>query len=718
MVSKPSPVQALLRAQRVAIVGASNDGTRATGRTLRYLLKYGFAGEIYPVNPNRDIVQGVKAYPSIEELPESPDVAVIVLPQKLAIEAVRSCGKKGIPFAIMFAAGFSEVGGEGIEAEEELKRVAKASGVRLLGPNSNGAISVGNRATLSFMTGLDQDRFELQDQGIAFVSQSGAMGGFIFNMAQTAGLGLGSFFSLGNEADLGFPEVVQGLIEEGSTRVIAGYIEGIRDGEAFEEALALAQQHEVPLCFMKVGSSAKGAAAAASHTGALAGADTVYDGIFNKYGVQRAHNIEELLDFSKAFATGKRVTGNRMTIVTLSGGAGALMSDYAEDVGLDIFPWSEEWQNRIGELLPSFASVQNPIDTTGVIASDLNVLTDSMRLSLENPDTDILMIVLGNLEAEEREICDTVLEIAKTTDKPIFMTWVGGSGYPERVLSAGGVPTFSDPSRAMRAAAAAFNWQRSLETSGRNASQLATPSAVTQSAAFPVLDQAVIEGASFLTEVEAKALFDIFDVPVVNEQIVNTATEAADTADTFGYPVVLKMLSREVAHKTELGGVHLGVKHRDEVMKFSTQILERAEAAGIVDCKIVVQRAVPNNGELIVGMNEDPVFGQVLLVGMGGVLAEFMNDVQIRPVPVTKRDATEMIQNLRSLPLFTGYRGSQAADLDALADLVVNVSNAVQAMGSRIISAELNPVLIDDTGQPVAVDALIQLANSPEGRAK
>lgn len=708
MVSNQSPVHALLHAQSVAIVGASNDGSRATGRTLRYLLKYGFEGKIYPINPNRDTVQGVRAYPSVEELPEVPDVAVIVLPQQLAIDAVRSCGKLGIPFAIMFAAGFSEVGGEGIAAEEELRRAAEDSGIRLLGPNSNGAISVRNRATLSFMTGLDQDRFELQDHGISFVSQSGAMGGFIFNMAQTAGLGLGSFFSLGNEADLGFPEVVTGLIEEGSTKVIAGYIEGIRDGQAFEEALALAQEREIPLCFMKVGSSEKGAAAAASHTGALAGADNVYDGIFDKYGVQRAHNIEELLDFSKAFASGPPVTGNRMTIVTLSGGAGALMSDYAENVDIDIFPWAAHWQAKIGELLPSFASVQNPIDTTGIIASDLGVLSDSMKVSLENPDTDILMVVLGNLEAEEREICDTVLEIARNSDKPIYMTWVGGSGYPETVLSAGGVPTFSDPSRAMQAASVAYRWHTSLQVEPRPDND-ADPTRT-----FPIVEEAISDGAQFLDEAEAKELFSQFGVSVVGERVTSTPEEAADTADEFGYPVVLKMLSREVAHKTEHGGVHLGVKHRDDVEKLSADILAAASVAGIKDCKIVVQQAVPNNAELIVGMSRDPVFGPVLLVGMGGVLAEFMEDVQIRPLPITKQDASAMLRDLRSLPLLMGYRGKAKADLDAVAELIVRASDAVLAMGDRVISAELNPVLTGDDGLPVAVDALIELATTNE----
>lgn len=699
-----SPIDALLNATSIAIIGASNDGNRASGRTLRYLLKYGFTGRIYPVNPNRDEVQGVKAYASVRDLPEAPDVAVIVLPQHLAIEAVRECGRLGVALAILFAAGFSEVGGEGIELEKELQQAAQEHGIRVLGPNSNGAVSVGNKATVTFMTGLDQDRFDLRDEGIAFVSQSGAMGGFILNMAQSAGLGMGRFFSLGNEADLGFPEVLAELVEEGSTSVVAGYIEGIRDGASFESALKLAYEKQIPMCFMKVGRSDKGAEAAASHTGALAGADVVYDGIFDKYGVQRAENVQELLDYSRVFAAGKFPAGNRMTIVTLSGGAGALMSDYADELGIDIFRWNDQWQARIQEFLPDFASTANPIDTTGVIASDLDVLSDSMRVSLENPDTDILMVVLGNMEAEEDLLCERILSIAAETDKPVYVSWVGGSGKPERVLSAAGVPTFRDPQQAMKAAGAVVSWRQSL---GRDVVSRSTE-AVTADAP-EVIASAVVDGSSFLTEVESKQLLSEFGVPVVDERVVDTAEEAGRVATELGFPVVVKLLTRELAHKTEVGGVRVGISNAQDASEAAQDMLDAAVRLGLGDARIVVQACIDAHGEVIVGMTKDPVFGPSLLLGIGGVFAELIRDVQVRPAPLTNDDAKQMISSLKSLKMLQGFRGKAVADIDALARMLVSFSEAAATLAPHIESIEMNPVLIDGNGLPVAVDALIEL---------
>ena len=701
-----SPIDALLNAESVTIVGASNDGSRAAGRTLRYLLKYGFTGRIYPVNPNRSEVQGVKAYASVRDLPEAPDLAVIVLPQHLAIEAVRDCGRLGIAFAIVFAAGFSEVGGDGVELEKELQEAARESGIRVLGPNSNGAVSVANRATVTFMTGLDQDRFELRDDGIAFVSQSGAMGGFILNMAQSAGLGMGRFFSLGNEADLGFPEVLAHLVEEGSTSVVAGYIEGIRDGEAFEDALALAYEKQIPMCFMKVGRSDKGAAAAASHTGALAGADVVYDGIFDKYGVQRAENVQELLDYSRVFAAGKFPAGNRMTIVTLSGGAGALMSDYADELGIDIFRWDDQWQAKIQQFLPDFASTANPIDTTGVIASDLDVLSDSMRVSLENPDTDILMVVLGNMEAEEALLCERILGIAAGSDKPVYVSWVGGSGNPERILSAAGVPTFRDPQQAMKAAGAVISWRQSL---GREITARTSPDKIVAEPVPDLIRSAIADGSSYLTEVESKQLLSGFGVPVVDERVVETSERAGLVATELGFPVVVKILSRELAHKSDVGGVRLAIMSEEEAVEAAQGMLDVAGRLGISDARIVVQRGIESHGELIVGVSKDAVFGPSVLLGIGGVFAELINDVQVRPAPLTLDDAHHMLAGLKGAKVLQGFRGRAAADVDALARMLVSVGEAASSLAPHIESIDINPVLIDADGSPVAVDALIEL---------
>lgn len=706
-----SPVDVLLNARSVAIVGASDNGVKASGRTLRYLRTYGFQGAIYPVNPTRSTVQGIPAHATLRDLPERPDLAVIVLPQTAVEDAVRECGAAGIGFAIVFASGYSEIGAEGRVLQESLREVAAAAGVRILGPNSVGAVSAGNALTATFMTGLDQDRFTLQDEGIAFVSQSGAMGGFILNLAQSSGMGVGRFFSTGNEVDLSLPELIHQLVDEGSTRAVLAYVEGIRDGAAFERALARATAEEIPVAVLKVGRTARGAAAAASHTGALAGSEAVFDGVTRRHGVQRANDVEHLLDLGRVFAGTARPRGNKVSIVTLSGGAGVLMTDYAEDLGLDVFPWDAEWQARMGEILPSFASFTNPIDTTGAIAGDPDMLPNALRVCAANPETDLVMVLLGNMEAEEDRVCAGILEVAASTDKPVLVAWVGGSGRPARILSAAGVPTFGEPVRAMRAAAAlvSFVGHRPVvrpagEDAGLGAEELA------------VVRAARAAGRRYLDEVAAKQFLAACGVQGVQEAPAASAEAAVEAADELGYPVVLKLLSDEVAHKSELGGVRLGLTTPDAVRTAADEVLAAAAGHGITGARVVVQQQLDAETELILGMTVDPTFGPVTMIGLGGVLAEVVQDVQVRPAPVTEDEARDMIADLRLVELLRGVRGRRAVDEAALAKTVAAFSRYTCGLDELVESVEINPLLVDASGQPVAVDALVVLTG-PGGAA-
>ncbi|MEH3033700.1 MAG: acetate--CoA ligase family protein [Aeromicrobium erythreum] len=705
--SDPSPVEILLNARSVAIIGASDNGVKPSGRTQRYLRAYGFDGTIYPVNPSRETVQGLRAWASIADLPETPDLAVVVLPAAAVEQAVQECGALGIPFAIVFASGYAETGPEGEERQRSLQAVARAAGVRVLGPNSVGAVSIGNHLTATFMTGLDQDRFVPTDDGIAFVSQSGAMGGFILNMAHTQGVGVGRFLSTGNEVDLGLPELVEQLVDEGSTRVVLGYVEGIRDGARLERALVKAREADVPVALMKVGRSERGAQAAASHTGALAGAEAVYDGVFERHGVHRALDVEHLLDLGRVFAGTARAQGGKVSIVTLSGGAGVLMTDYAEDLGLDVFAWDEHWQQRMANVLPPYAAVANPIDTTGAIASDQQILIDALGVCLENPETDMVLVLLGNLEAEEDSICERLIELASTATKPILVTWVGGSGRPARLLSAAGVPTFSEPLRALRAAAA-------LARHG-------TPRAVDDGE--PVRDQggdlsrlveARRDGARYLDEVAAKQLLAAHGVRTVREVPADDASSAWAAAEALGLPVVLKLLSDEVAHKSEHDAVRVGLADRDAVVAAADDVLAIAARLGLRDQRVVVQEMVPPETELILGMSVDPVFGPVVVVGTGGVLTEIVADVSLRPAPVSVPEARTMIDGLRGASLLRGARGRTPVDEEQLAQTIARFSRLAVAAAPYAESIEVNPLLVARDGSPVAVDALVVLPSSQE----
>ncbi|MCZ4497548.1 MAG: hypothetical protein JWQ74_101 [Marmoricola sp.] len=718
MSARPRPssadvVSTLLSATSIAIVGASDDGTKASGRTLRYLKKYGFAGDIYPVNPRRELVQGQQAYASIAELPVAPDLAVIVLPQVLVPQAIEECGTRGIRFAVVFASGYAEIGPEGAVLQDELAAVALRAGVRVLGPNSVGAVSAGNAVTAAFMTGLDQDRFTLRDDKIAFVSQSGAMGGFILNLAQSGGLGIGRFFSTGNEVDLDLGELIEGLVEEGSTEAILAYVEGVRDGARFERALARAHERGVPVCVMKVGRSDRGAAAAVSHTGALAGSDAVFDGVLRRYGATRAHDVEQLLDFGRLCIADKMTEGRRASIVTLSGGAGVLMTDYAEELDLDVFEWSEEQQAAMAAILPSFASVTNPIDTTGAIASDQTMLTDALRVCVDNPDTDMAVILLGNLEVEEAAICERIIEVARSTPKPVLVAWVGGSGNPRRILTAAGVPTFDEPVRAMRAASALAAWSAAV----KNPWQAPAASAPDPEAAR-VLDDARHAGKAMLDEIDSKRLLARAGVSVTREEEASDPESAAAAATALGFPVVVKLLSDEVDHKSDVGGVKLGLRTEDEVRQAAREVLEVATRLGLKERKVVVQESVSSAAELILGASIDPSFGPVTLLGAGGIFTEILRDAQIRPAPVSLDEAHAMIDSLGSVALLRGARGMPRADEDALARLVADFSAWTAALGDRLESIDVNPLVIRSDGTAVALDAVVRLSSTGSSHAE
>lgn len=696
-------VSILLNATSVALIGASDDGTKASGRTLRYLRKYGFAGEVYPVNPRRDIVQGEATYARVADIPVVADLAVIVLPQGLVENAIEECGRSGIRFAVVFASGYGETGPAGAVLEASLTSVAARFGVRILGPNSVGAVSAPNAMTAAFMTGLDQERFELRDDGIAFVSQSGAMGGFILNMAQTDGVGVGRFFSTGNEADLSLGELIEGLVEEGSTRAVLAYVEGIKEGAVFERALERARARRVPVCVMKVGRSQRGAAAAASHTGALAGSDEVFDGVLARYGMPRAGDVEQLLDLGRLFLTDKLAVGRKVSIVTLSGGAGVLMSDYAEDLGLDVFEWTSDQQAKMSAILPSFASVSNPIDTTGAIASNQGMLTDALRVCVENPQTDIAIILLGNLEKEERQICERIIEVAAATSKPVLVAWVGGSGNPRRILTDAGVPTFSEPVRAMRAAAALATWSSGLAATDR------VRSFGTAAGGSTLLEVEAANGRSMLDEVESKQLLKAAGVPVTRELAADSAAEAVTAANSLGYPVVVKLLSAEVEHKSDVGGVKLGLSSDEDVRSATEAILAVATTLGLEERRVVVQESVRGGAELIMGARNDPSFGPVVMIGAGGVFTEILADVQVRPAPIDVDEAGDMIDALAAVKLLRGVRGMPVADERMLAQVISNFSVMIAEAGDLLESVDVNPLIVRQSGDVVALDAVVRL---------
>lgn len=435
----------------IVVYGASSDPQKLSGRPLDYLKRFGYAGRLYAVNPRRDVVQGVPAYASIAEIPGPVDLAVIVVPVDKVPEAIDACADAGVGVAIVFASGFSEApGGVGVPAQQRLADAVERSGMRILGPNGLGSFSLRQKAFATFSTAFDLPG-ELPDSPIALVSQSGAVGTFTYSTMTATGVGVRYFANTGNQVDLSAVEVLDTLVEREDVDVLLGHLEGFDDPDALDRLAARAAERGKPLVLLKAGRTPVGDRAIGAHTASRGGDDALFDEIVRRRGAIRAASMEEVADLALAFASGRRAGGTRTTIITQSGGAGALASDAAVDLGLVIEPWDDATRDRIGALLPFFASTANPVDLTGALINDVSILDKTLEEARTSEETDVILVVLGNSDTAGPQLVDTCVRHHAATDKPFFVVWTGGSGQPRRDLLAAGVPTYTDPLRAVRA---------------------------------------------------------------------------------------------------------------------------------------------------------------------------------------------------------------------------------------------------------------------------
>lgn len=690
-----SSIDTLLRPRSVAIFGASDDPTRISGRPLRYLLEAGFAGPIYPINPNRATVQGMAAYASLAAVPETPDVALIAVPAALTEQAVRDCVEKGVKSAVIFSAGYAESGEDGLAIQQLVADIARAGGLRLLGPNCLGVFNPQIGFYGTFTQSLDK---EMPSPGpLGIVSQSGAYGSHIAYLARQRDMGINYWITTGNEADVDVSECLEWMAGQDDVQVIMAYVEGIRDGERFRRALALARRNRKPVIMMKVGRSEIGAKAASSHTASLAGSDAIYDALFRQYGVHRAETTDEQLDVAYACMRGIYPEGNKLGVVTLSGGAGVLISDAAERHGLDVAPMPDKPQQALQALLP-FATVTNPVDTTAQALNDMNLLAQNIEVMLEQGGYDALIgffstvpntrTLSGPLRKAIENGCsrfpDRLIALEMVADKEVV-----------REYENAGFLVFEDAARAVAALsaltrfAAAFGREDAVRTTG------ASP--------LPI-------GGGALSEVVAKKLLGAAGIPFLREALVTNPQDAVVSADSIGYPVVMKIVSPDIEHKTEIGGVIVGVHDREGVENAYRTLIERA-AHHRPDATIegvLVAPMAKKGVEVIVGVSRDPVFGPAVMFGLGGVHVEVLKDVTFRLAPFDLVEAKTMIHEIRGREMLHGVRGAPPSDIVALAQLLVDVSEFAAAHREDIESIDLNPVIVLPEGQGlVALDALL-----------
>jgi acyl-CoA synthetase (NDP forming) len=693
-VPPPTSLDALFRPRSVAILGASDDATRISGRPVRYLIEGGFKGGIYPVNPNRETVQGLKAYKTLADVPEVPDVALLAVPAALTEQAVRECVEKGVKGAVIFSAGYAESGEDGLAMQGRITDIARAGGLRLLGPNCLGIFNPQIGFFGTFTQSLDK---EMPGPGpLGIISQSGAYGSHIAYLARKRGIGINYWITTGNEADVDVAESLEWMAGQPDVKVIMAYVEGVRDGERFRRALELARANRKPIVMMKVGRSAIGAQAASSHTASLAGSDAIYDALFRQYGVHRATTTEEQIDVAYACSRGIFPKGNKLGVVTLSGGAGVLISDAAERNGLYVAPMPEAAQKILKELLP-FATVVNPVDTTAQALNDMNLLAKNIEVILDQGGYDALIGFFSTLPMTRTLSGPLRNAIAKGCekfpDRLIAMSMIGDADAVA-AYEASGFLVFEDSDRAVAALAALTKFAQAFDRVG-------TAKPVT--AATPI-------GGDALSERAAKQLLGKAGIPFLDERMATDAKAAGAAADAIGYPVVLKIVSPDIEHKTEIGGVLVGMADRAGVERGFATLMQRA-AQHRPDAAIegvLVAPMAKKGVEVIVGVSRDPVFGPAVMFGLGGVHVEVLKDVTFRLAPLGRDEAVRMIDEIRGRALLSGVRGAAPSDVDALADLLVNISDFAAAHRDDIETIDLNPVLAWPKGEGVvALDALV-----------
>ncbi|MFF3572534.1 acetate--CoA ligase family protein [Nocardia jiangxiensis] len=685
------------RPRSVAILGASDDPSRISGRALHYLLRAGFTGEIFPVNHKRDIVQGTPAYRSLADVPGVPDIVLIALPAARLADAVRECVAKGVAAAVVYAAGFAETGDSGARRQTELAAIAREGGLRLFGPNCLGLMNSALGFVGTFSSAFDAGT--PKGGGVAIASQSGAYGGHLAYLCRERGLDVGYWVSTGNESDVDVATCIDWLARQDDVTVIMAYLEGVGDGDRLRAALATARAHRTPVVITKVGKSAAGAAAAASHTASLAGADDVYDAVFAESGAYRARTTQEQIDIAYACAHGSFPKGRRLGIVTVSGGFGVELCDAAEQYGLEVAGLPEAARARLRELNP-MGSDDNPCDTTANWLNDPALITRTFEIMYGGGDYDC---VIGSFTilpdsptfgAGIREAIRAGTE--RYLDRPTALCM---QARPEvvRAYEDAGFLVFGDSDRAVRALAALA---RIVEGFDEHSDEAPDPGLPT---AGPL---------SGLSEAGAQEVLAAAGVPFLPSRLVTSRADAHEAAGELGMPLAAKVVSVDLAHKTDVGGVELGVTDAAAAFELITTRVAAARPDARID-GVLLSPMAPAGVEIIVGTNTDPVFGPVIVIGFGGVTAELHRDVVLRVGAVTVEAAREMVLGLRSAPLLTGHRGGPVADLEALARVVSAVSRFAVANRDRVVSVELNPVLVGPDGA-VALDALI-LTPSKEG---
>ena len=689
----------------VAYIGATEDLGKFGGRCVRELIDFGFAGTIYPVNPKRQEIFGLPCFPALADLPAVPDHVGIVLPATAIPEALEQCGRAGVPFATVFSAGFAETGTTaGRELQAQLSAVARQWGVRVMGPNCNGMVNFVDRVAMTSTAVIRGARRPAGD--VAVASHSGGAGQVnVMWRAQQAGIEISYQVSCGNDADLDLLDYMAFMVEDERTRVVLALAETISDGAKLRALGARAAALDKAIVMVKVGRSAAGSRAAASHTGAVTGADDVCSAALEQFGIVRVDDCHELYEAAMLLRRRQRVRGRRAAATSISGGNLVMVTDLGAGLGVEWPPYAEATQHTLGALLPGFSRAANPTDLTAAAIGRADVFTDVCRALHDDPHIDVVLPVLTFAPAADIRSLTT---FAATAAKPVALLWTGKCSddatlTPERLVSEGHA-VFRDAQPAMKALWTAMRHDAARQRRA-TAAPLLRPPGIDVDGARRVLASA--KGP--LDEHASKQLLALYGLPVTREECAGDAGAAIRIAREMGAPVALKILSPDIPHKTEAGAIRLRVQGDEAVASAFAQVMTAARGWR-PDARIegvLVQEMVGGGEEFLLGISTDPVFGPVVTAGLGGIYVEVLKDVALRLAPIAHVEAHAMLASLRSYPLLTGARGRASLDIEALADCVVRVSWLAADMRGLLAELDINPLRVLPRGQGVrVVDAL------------
>lgn len=692
----------VLTPKSVAVIGASATPGKIGWSVMKNLIEGGYAGKIYPINPSAPDILGIKAYASVMDVPGTIDAAIITVPAKLVDSVTDELGRKGVKGMIVITSGYSEVGNR--EAEKALVTKAHGYNMRVLGPNIVGVLSNTDKYNGSFAPFLP-----LAGKA-SLVSQSGALLIALDAATYTRRVGFDKLISIGNMSDIDFADLVTWLDNDPNTSCITLYIEGFKDGRAFIDA---ARKAKKPIIALKAGVSAHGAAAAASHTGSLAGAAKVYGAAFQQSGVIQATDLDNLFDRTLALSMQPPMTGDNLVIITNGGGVGVLATDAAEKYDLPLKFVPADVQAELKKHMPEFGSAKNPVDLTGMAGNEW--YGDSVRYAFAHPWTEGMVVLYCETAiTNPMEIAQSIkkaVDESGVKDKPITVSFVGGekSETAMRWLVEHGIPAYGAPDVAVNAIGSLREFARMKALSAITTEPCAS---FDTEEALKVIRKARADGRDSLTEIEAKQVFSAYGMPVTSTELATSEGEAVTLARKIGYPVVMKIVSPDILHKSDAGGVKVNIKDDAGVREAFTTIMKNAKAykASADIHGIAVQEMAPWGTEVILGSVNDPTFGPTMMFGLGGIFVEVLKDVTFRVAPVADTQARRMLDEIRGAPILAGVRGESPRDRDALADVICQYSTMIIDLKDEIAESDANPVLVYEQGSGLkVVDARIIL---------